>query len=38
MTAEAAITKLMWVLGQTDDIREMKEYFSVNIAGEVNIG
>lgn len=38
MTAEAAITKLMWVLGQTDDIREMKEYFYVNIAGEVNIG
>ena len=38
MTAEAAITKLMWVLGQTDDIREMKEYFSVNIVGEVNIG
>ena len=37
MTAEAAITKLMWVLGQTDDLREIREYFSVNIAGEVTI-
>ena len=37
MTAEAAMTKLMWVLGQTDDLREMKEYFSVDIAGEVKI-
>ena len=38
MTTEAAMTKLMWVLGQTDNLREMKEYFSMNIAGEVNIG
>lgn len=37
MTTEAAMTKLMWVLGQTDNLREMKEYFSMNIAGEVNI-
>ena len=37
MTAEAAITKLMWVIGQTDDLREIREYFSVNIAGEVTI-
>ena len=38
MTTEAAVTKLMWVLGQTNDLREMKEYFSMNIAGEVKIG
>lgn len=37
MTAEAAVTKLMWVLGQTEDIREVREYFSVDIAGEVMI-
>ncbi len=35
MTAEAAVTKLMWVLGQTGDRREIQEYFDVNIAGEV---
>lgn len=37
MTAEAAVTKLMWVLGQTDDMREITEYFSVDIAGEVTL-
>ena len=34
MTTEAAMTKLMWVLGQTGDLREMKEYFSMDIVGE----
>lgn len=37
MTAEAAVTKLMWVLGQTEDPREIREYFSVSIAGEISI-
>ena len=37
MTTEAAMTKLMWVLGQTSDLREMKEYFSMSITGEVSI-
>ncbi|MDO4306783.1 MAG: asparaginase [Eubacteriales bacterium] len=37
MTAEAAMTKLMWVLGQTEDKREITEYFSVDIAGEVTL-
>ena len=37
MTAEAAMAKLMWVLGQTDSLREIREYFSVDIAGEVTI-
>lgn len=37
MTAEAAMAKLMWVLGQTEDMREIREYFSVDIAGEVTL-
>ncbi len=37
MTTEAAITKLMWVLGQTEDREEIKAYFSKNLAGEVNL-
>lgn len=37
MTTEAAVTKLMWVLGQTEDPREIQEYFSVSLAGEVRI-
>ncbi len=35
MTCEAAVTKLMWVLGQTLDPDEIREYFSLNICGEV---
>lgn len=27
MTLEASVTKMMWVLGQTQDIRECKELF-----------
>lgn len=38
MTSEAALTKLMWVLGQTDDPAEIREYFSLNLCGEVTIG
>lgn len=37
MTAEATVTKLMWVLGQTEDREEIKRYFSKNLAGEVNL-
>lgn len=37
MTSEAAITKLMWVLGQTTDQDKIKEYFNKDIAGEVNL-
>lgn len=37
MTAEAAITKLMWVLGQTGTPSEMREYFSVSLANEVSL-
>ena len=35
MTTEAAVTKLMWVLGQTGDPVEIRDYFSRSLAGEV---
>ena len=34
MTSEAALTKLMWILGMTDNPSEVRDYFSLNIAGE----
>ncbi|MFA9378911.1 MAG: asparaginase [Lachnotalea sp.] len=37
MTSEAAVTKLMWVLGQTDNKEEISEYFKTNMAGEITI-
>lgn len=37
MTTEAAMTKLMWVLGQTQRISEIRDYFSVNLSGEVTL-
>jgi len=36
MTTEAAVTKLMWVLGQTTDPVEIRDYFSRSLAGEVS--
>ncbi len=35
MTTEAAITKLMWVLGQTDEPDAIRRTFTMNIAGEI---
>ena len=35
MTGEAAITKLMYLLGQTKDINEISKLFKTNIAGEI---
>lgn len=35
MTCEAAVTKLMWVLGQTANPSEIREYFSLDLCGEV---
>jgi glutamyl-tRNA(Gln) amidotransferase subunit D len=36
MTPETAYVKLCWVLGQTNDMTEVKELISKNIAGEIN--
>ena len=35
MTAECAVSKLMWVLGQTKSMQEIRQLFCSNIAGEV---
>lgn len=37
MTGEAALTKLMWILGMTEDLSEIRDYYSINVAGEMNI-
>lgn len=37
MTSEALVTKLMWVLGQTDSRKEIERMFSTNLAGEVSL-
>lgn len=35
MTLEAAVTKLMWILAYTKDMKKIKQLFSTNLAGEV---
>ena len=37
MTTEAAVTKLMWALGQTDTLDGVREIFAQNLAGEITI-
>jgi L-asparaginase len=37
MTTEAAVTKLMWALGQTDDPAEVRRIFDTDLVGEVTI-
>ncbi len=37
MTTEAAVTKLMWALGKTDNPEEIKQIFSCNYAGEISL-
>jgi L-asparaginase/Glu-tRNA(Gln) amidotransferase subunit D len=36
MTIEAATTKLMWVLGQTQNLAEIKTLMEQNLAGELS--
>lgn len=35
MTTEAAVTKLMWALGQTEDGDKVREIFATNYTGEI---
>lgn len=35
MTSEACLTKLMWALGQTADLAQIKKYFRTNLVGEI---
>ncbi|MDD2955965.1 MAG: asparaginase [Oscillospiraceae bacterium] len=35
MTTEAAVTKLMWALGQTQDLDRIRTIFSTNLVGEI---
>lgn len=37
MTSEAAVTKLMWALGRTRDVAEIRELFAHSLAGEINV-
>lgn len=37
MTTESAVTKLMWVLGQTGEQEVIREYFSRSLAGELAV-
>ena len=36
MTTEAAVTKLMWALGRTDDPEKVRELFSKSLFGEIS--
>lgn len=37
MTLESAVTKLMWLLGQTKDLNKIKQAFKKSYAGEVTV-
>ena len=37
MTCEAAVTKLMWALGNFDTARQVRDCFAVNLAGEIGL-
>lgn len=37
MTTEAAVTKLMWALGQTSSMEEIRTIFSTDYAGEITL-
>ena len=35
MTTEAAVTKLMWALGQTEDLDQVRALFARSLVGEM---
>ena len=37
MTREAAVTKLMWALGHTRNLDEVRAIFHTNMAGEITL-
>ena len=37
MTSEAAMTKLMWAIGQGMDNKQIVEFFATNLAGEITV-
>jgi L-asparaginase len=37
MTTEGAVTKLMWALGQTEDLDEVRSLFERSLAGERSV-
>lgn len=37
MTSEAAVAKLMWALGQAEDVHKIRNIFETNYAGEINL-
>lgn len=37
MTTEAAVTKLMWVLGQTQDLEEARRMMQTDLCGEISM-
>lgn len=37
MTTEAVVTKLMWALGQTDDLRRVAQIFNTDYCGEITL-
>ena len=37
MTSEAAMTKLMWAIGQGMDQQQITQLFSENLAGEITV-
>ena len=38
LTTEAAMTKLMWAIGQGMDQKQISDLFSTSIAGEITAG
>ena len=37
MTSEAAVTKLMWVMGQTGDMNKIRSIMQTSLCGEISM-